>query len=639
MSEPQESSYTRAYLEGLRPDPVLTVSEWANRNRFLSGKAAAEPGPWRTARTPYLQEIMDCLSPSSPVERVVLQKGAQIGGTECGNNWIGYVIHHTPGPMLAVLPTVEMAKRNSKQRVDPLIEESPELRRLVKPARSRDSGNTVLAKEFPGGVLVMTGANSAVGLRSMPVRFLFLDEVDGYPGDVDGEGDPVALAEARTRTFSRRKIFIVSTPTIKGFSRIEREFQASDQRYYMLPCPECSAYQWLKFEQLKWPKGQPEQARYECEHCSRMVEEHHKTWMLENGYWHAHAESDRRTAGFHISSLYSPVGWRSWAEIARAWVDAQGSDAAIKSFKNTELGMTFQESGEAPDWQRLYERRESYRIGMVPRGGLFLTAGADVQKDRIEVSVWAWGREKESWLVEHRVLDGDTARPDVWHKLNALLSESWEHEAGFDLPLRRLAIDSGFATQEVYAWARRQSPALVMAIKGIQRGAALVGLPSAVEVAADGKKLKRGLRVRPVAGGIAKLELFNNLRKTPPTKESGEPFPPGYVHLPQVDEEFLKQFCSEQLVTSRNRRGYPVREWQKTRERNEALDCYVYARAAAAVEGIDRFGERHWSELERGLGIDQPPRLDAEGLDNGLSAPSGSPAPMRRRIRSKGIKL
>lgn len=225
-------SVDRAVLRALRPDPILTVSEWADAHRRLSGKAASEPGPWRTARTPYLKEIMDCLSPASPIRRVVFMKGAQVGGTECGNNWIGFVIHHTPGPMLAVLPTGEMAKRNSKQRIDPLIEESEVLRSRVRPARSRDSGNTILQKEFQGGVLVLTGANSAAGLRSMPVRFLFLDEVDAYPGDVDGEGDPVALAEARTRTFARRKILIVSTPTIRGISRIEREYDLSDQRRY-----------------------------------------------------------------------------------------------------------------------------------------------------------------------------------------------------------------------------------------------------------------------------------------------------------------------------------------------------------------------------------------------------------------------
>jgi phage terminase large subunit GpA-like protein len=301
----------RAWREGLTPDPLLTVSEWSDRHRMLSSKASAEPGRWRTSRTPYLKAIMDCLSPTSPVERVVFMKAAQLGATEMGSNWIGYVIHHAPGPMMAVWPTVEMAKRNSKQRIDPLIEESSALAELIAPARSRDSGNTILAKEFRGGVLVMTGANSAVGLRSMPVRYLFLDEVDGYPLDVEGEGDAISLAEARTRTFARRKIFIVSTPTISGASAIEREYEASDQRRYFVPCPHCSHRQWLRFEQLRWDKGQPETAAYICESCDTAIAEHHKTWMLEHGEWRAMiTDGAGKTAGFHLSSLYSPVGWR-----------------------------------------------------------------------------------------------------------------------------------------------------------------------------------------------------------------------------------------------------------------------------------------------------------------------------------------
>jgi len=404
----------RAWHEGLTPDPLLSVSAWADQHRMLSSKASAEPGRWRTARTPYLREIMDCLSPASPIERVVLMKGAQVGGTECGSCWIGYVIHRAPGPMMAVWPTVEMAKRNSKQRIDPLIEESPVLAALIAPARSRDAGNTILAKEFRGGVLVMTGANSAVGLRSMPVRYLFLDEVDGYPLDVEGEGDAISLAEARTRTFTRRKIFIVSTPTIAGASSIEREYEASDQRRYFVPCTHCAHAQWLRFEQLRWDRGRPETVAYMCESCDMPIVEHHKTWMLEQGQWRATAPGNGRTAGFHLSSLYSPVGWRSWREIAAAWESAidktTGSASAIKTFKNTELGETWVEEGEAPDWQQLLERREDYRIGHVPRGSLLLVGGADVQKDRIEVSVWAFGRSKEAWLVEHRVLMGDTAR-------------------------------------------------------------------------------------------------------------------------------------------------------------------------------------------------------------------------------------
>ena len=643
----------RAWREGLVPDPLLSVSEWSDRHRMLSSKASSEPGRWRTSRTPYLKEIMDCLSPTSPVERVVFMKAAQLGATEMGSNWIGYVIHHAPGPMMAVWPTVEMAKRNSKQRIDPLIEESPILKELIAPARSRDSGNTILAKEFRGGVLVMTGANSAVGLRSMPVRYLFLDEVDGYPLDVDGEGNAVALAEARTRTFARRKIFIVSTPTIAGVSTIEREYEASDQRRFFVPCPHCGHRQWLRFEQLRWERGEngtfPETAAYVCESCEVPIPEHHKTWMLEHGEWRPMAEGNNRTAGFHLSSLYSPIGWRSWRDIALAWERSiskeSGSSAEIKTFKNTELGETWVEEGEAPDWQRLLERREEYRIGAVPIGGLLLTAGADVQKDRIEVSVWAFGRGKESWLVEHRVMMGDTARNEVWQSLAEVLRETWTHETGCQMPLSRLALDTGFATQEAYAFVRQVRDSRLMAVKGVARGAALVGTPTAVDATTGGKKLRRGIKVFSVAGGIAKLEFYNNLRKAPEVAEDGVTirYPAGFVHLPKVDAEYLQQLCAEQLVTRRDRNGFAIREWQKMRERNEALDCYVYARAAAAASGLDRFEDRHWRELEKQLGIasadppDSSDVPDVEATHSGGLAVSGVRKPGRQLIRSRWL--
>jgi phage terminase large subunit GpA-like protein len=449
----------RAWRDGLKPDPLLTVSEWADRYRVLSQRASSEPGRWRTERTPYLREIMDCLSPASPVQRVALMKGAQIGGTECGNCWIGYGIHQAPGPMMAVAPTVELAKRNSKQRIDPLIEESEVLRERVKERRSRDSGNTVLSKEFPGGVLILTGANSAVGLRSMPARYLFLDEVDGYPGDVEGEGDPILLAERRSATFQRRKILLVSTPKTKSLSRVQREYEASDQRRYFVPCPHCGERQTLELANLRWPEGRPREAEYACTHCGAPIGERYKTWMIEQGAWRPTAPGDGRTAGFHLSSLYSPVGWLSWADAAEMYEQAQKTPDLMKGFVNTVLGLPFEEEAEAPEWQRLYERREGYRIGIVSERGLFLTAGADVQKDRIEVEVVAWGRGEESWSVDYHLIEGDTARAEVWAKLDALLARDWPHASGHTLPIRVMCVDAGYATQDVYAWVRRHPQA------------------------------------------------------------------------------------------------------------------------------------------------------------------------------------
>ena len=610
-----EEIYGAAAAAGARPDPLLTISQWADRYRWLSQRASAEHGRWRTERTPYLREIMDCLSPMSLIERTVFMKGAQIGGTECGNNWMGYIIHQAPGPMMSVQPTVEMAKRNSKQRIDPLIEESEVLRKLVRDPRSRDSGNTVLSKDFPGGVLVMTGANSAVGLRSMAARYLFLDEVDAYPGDVEGEGDPITLAMARTRTFARRKVFLVSTPKITGMSRIESAYEESDQRKYWVPCPTCREFQILKFAQLRWPKGDPQSAVYVCEHCGQEIRNHQKHSMLARGEWRAGAKGDGRTAGFHISSLYSPVGWFSWGDAAKQFEQAQKNPALLQVFVNTVLGETWTLLGEAPEWQKLYDRREDYKVGLVPRGGLFLTAGADVQKDRIEVEIAAWGRGKESWSVDYRVFEGDTSRAAVWEKLTGLLNESFTTESGLELPIMQLAVDSGFATIEVYQWARRQG-GRVLVIKGDSRTPSLIGSASPVEVGPMGAKLKRGVRVWPVNSGMAKEELYRWLRQDRPTDEDvakGIPFPSGYCHFPRYSEEYFKQITAEQLVT-KIVKGYRRHEWQKMRERNEALDCRVYARAAAGRVGIDRFQEKHWTDLERRVGappvqdVKQPPQ-------------------------------
>ena len=538
----------KAWNEGLKPDPMLLVSEWADQFRVLSPKSAAEPGRWRTQRTPYLQEIMDCLSVSSPVQRVVFMKGAQVGGTEAGNNWIGYVIHMAPGPMMAVSPTVEMAKRNSRQRIDPQL-------------------------------------------------------------------DPILLAERRSATFARRrKVLLVSTPTLKSTSRIQREFENSDQRYFYVPCPSCGHSQPLRFSQLRWEEGKPENAQYCCEDCDFLISEHQKTEMLNQGYWQATAEGDGQTQGYHLSSLYSPVGWFSWEDAARIFEGAQQNPDLMKGFVNTVLGESYEEEFEAPEWERLYKRRESYAIGVVPEGGLFLTAGVDVQRDRLECEIVAWGRNKESWSIDYLVLDGDTALPDVWKKLDQVLSKDWPHALGSSLPIRVMCVDSGYATQDVYGWvrnypqavwggagARASQPRSVVAIKGRDTETALIQNVSKAD--AGGKR--RGLRVWNVSGPVAKVELYRWLKLPRPTDEeraSGELFSPGTCHFPQYGEEYFKQLTAERRII-RLHKGFPKATWEKDPTRNnEALDCRVYARAAASIYGLDRFKELQWKRLENALG-------------------------------------
>ena len=641
-----DANILQAWSNGMAPEPALLVSQWADRHRLLGSRGSAEPGPWRTDRTPYLKDIMDALSPAHPARRVVFMKGAQVGGTECGNNWIGYIIHHAPGPMLAVQPTTELAKRFSDQRIDPLVEETPAIRQRVAPARSRDSGNRQLSKEFPGGQLVMTGANSAVGLRSMSARYLFLDEVDAYPGDVEGEGDPVALAEARARTFGwRRKTLLVSTPTISGASRIEREYLLSDQRRFFVPCPHCNAMQWLRFERLVWDKGEPDSARYLCEACDGAIGEQHKTSMLARGEWRPTAISqDPHAIGFHISALYSPVGWFAWSQAVRDWEAAQGDDRAIKTFRNTVLGETWQESGEAPDWQRLYDRREEWPPGTVPEGALLLTAGVDVQRDRLEASIWGWGEDRQSWLVEHRVLYGNPFELAVWCDLEGMLGEVWTHASGHSMTLMLAAIDSGdgMTTAEVYSFVRRFGPGAI-AIKGQDGVRAAVGRPSATEVRRNGRKLG-GLKLWPVGSSFLKSETYGWLKLERPTEESGAQFPRGYVHLPihAAGEEFCRQITAEQLVTRSGRNGFRRMEWVKTRERNEALDCRVYARAAAAAIGMDGWGAGRWNRLRDQLessGVAAPHREAQDGNGSAKAAENRGTAnsmPHKAKPRREG---
>ena len=444
----------------------------------------------------------------------------------------------------------------------------------------------------------------------MPARYLFLDEVDAYPPSADEEGDPVALAEARTRTFSwRSKVFLASTPTIHGVSRIEREFEASDQQRFFVPCPHCQHRQWLRFERLRWDKGKPETAHYICEACDTPIEEHHKIAMLEDGEWRATAEAtDPGTIGFHLSALYSPVGWMSWAMIARMWETSQSSDEAKRSFKNSVLGETWIETGDAPDWQRIYERREDWQIGTVPSGGLFLTAGADVQKDRIEVSIWAWGRDLTSWLVDHIVIDGGPDNPECWSELGSLLDRTWPHAHGARLGLAKLGIDTGYEAAAVYSWARAMGHAQVAPLKGVEgfnRAAPVVG-PTFVDVTEGGKRLRRGARLWTVAVATFKSETYRYLRLVRPTDEDildGARHPAGYVHLPRrLEAEWIKQLVAEQLISVKTRRGFQKLEWQKLRERNEVLDCRVYARAAAWIAGADRWTDEKWRDLEDQVG-------------------------------------
>jgi phage terminase large subunit GpA-like protein len=636
----------RARAAGLRPDTQLLVSEWADAHRRLPKKSSAEPGPWRTDRTPYLREIMDCMSSTSEVEEVVLMKAAQVGGSEAILNTLGYVVDHSPGPVILVQPTVDLAKRFSRQRVEPLVSDTPRLTDKVAPARSRDSGNTLLSKDFPGGQVIFTGANSAVGLRSMPAQVALMDEIDGYPVDVDEEGSPIDLVEARQRTFARKKRMKVSTPTIAGRSAIETAYDATDQRRYYVPCPACGEMQPLEFSRLSWERLglEPDDAVYECRACSHPIQDHQKAQMLAAGEWRMEApeHADPKIRGYHLNALYSPVGWMSWGDIASKFVKTHKNPEQFRVFVNTVLGEVWTAKGEAPDWEYLQKRRETYAIGSVPMGALFLTCGCDVQKDRIVYEVVGWGRGKRSWSIDYGEFPGNTDDIDrgPYGQVEELLARTFHHEADVEMPIRMLAIDSGYNSQIVYEWARKHPMNRVIAVKGQEHGVALVGSPTAVEINVRGRKRKRGGRVWPVCSSMAKSELYGWLKLE--IGADGEE-PSGFCHFPMYGDEYFRQLTAEQIVAVKSRRGYVKLGWEIIAGRqNHVLDARVYARCAAYLAGLDRMNDSDWVAREELIGIaprraappvvNQPPHADVSAESHPPTAAPPVPAPRGRWI-------
>jgi phage terminase large subunit GpA-like protein len=520
---------------------------------------------------------MDCMSANNTTQKVVFMAGAQLGKTEAINNVVGYMIAHAPGPALFVQPTIEMAKRLSKQRLESLINETPCLAEKIAPARSRDSGNTMFSKEYPGGILLLTGANSATGLRSAPCRWILLDEVDAFPSDVDGEGDPCALAERRASTFSRRKIILTSTPTIRDMSRIETEYLASDQRRFFVPCPHCEHKQWLQWKNLQWRDGDPKTAAYVCESCGAHIPEHFKSEMLRKGEWRATATSeDPRTVGFHLSSLYSPLGWKSWQEIVMEFLRSKNDAPLLKTFVNTILGETWEEEiGAKLGADGLAERAEFYPASEIPRGASVVTAGVDVQDNRVAVGIYAWGGGEECWLISHGEIYGDPAGSKLWEQIDDLVLRDYPVEGGGTTRVSAIGIDSGgHYTSEVYTYARSRRGDGVFALKGQSvRNKPPIGKPSKVDISYKGKVLKNSAEVYPVGTDTIKATLFGRLKHNEPG--------PGYIHFhAEAGHDYFKQLTAERQVV-RYVKGFAIREWKKKAgDRNEALDCFVYSFAA-----------------------------------------------------------
>ena len=586
-------SMIAGFRRGLKPDPVLTVSQWADAKRILT--MSAEPGKFRTSRTPYIGEIVDKLSVRDSAQVVIFKKSSQVGATEAANNWLGYVIDVAASPFLYMMPTDTMMKEVSKGRIQKMIDSTPEIRSKIRPSRAKESGNTIQNKEFENGFVKMVGANSPVGLSSTAVRYVYADEIDRYPLDVGGEGSAIDLANTRTSTYgARKKMFLTSTPTRKGTSAIDNAFQNTGQRYYNIPCPHCNAMQALVFEQLRYAIDNYGETKYECIHCNELIEERHKPWMLSNGSWIAKypEKEDGITYGYFINALYSPLGWYSWAQMAREFVESENDVFKRITWTNTKAGEVYEEKGEKPNWENLYDRAEEYQINKPFKDVALITAGVDIQADRIEVEIVGWIKGKRYQSIDYRVLVGDTDKDEVWNELGKIVNETWQREDKCHLPLRLMAVDSGYNTNKVYSFTKKYSTALVVPVKGRHRLDTHYSSPKAVVVTKAGKKINT-VKVWGIGSSYIKTELYGMLKQQK-DHESGT-IPDGYCHFPKREPYYFRGLTAEELQIITNRRNYREYVWVKKYERNEPLDCRVYARAAAAIVGIDRWDDSRWS--------------------------------------------
>lgn len=603
MASPLKKTVTlfRRIARVVAPPPKLTVSQWADEYRRLSSEASAEPGQWRTERAPYQREIMDALN-DDEVETIVVMSSAQVGKTEIILNTIGYYVHQDPSPIMLVQPTLELAQAFSKDRLTPMARDTPELKRRIAGAKSRDGGNTMLHKTFPGGHITMAGANSPASLASRPIRIVLLDEVDRYPVSAGTEGDPVTLVSKRATTFHNRKRVLVSTPTIKGASRIETAYEDSSKEQWCLPCPSCGEHQPLVWSQILF-----DDASMFCRSCGAIHAE--LEWKSGAGMWIAQAEN-RKVRGFHLNELASP--WKRWATIIEEFHEAKrGGNETLKAWINTSLGETWEEKGEQLDEDVLYNRREMYHAD-VPDGVKVLTAAIDTQDNRFEVEVQGWGSGHENWHIEYHVIYGDLKQPQVWADLDEYLQRSWSDAAGRQFRIAIACMDSGgHFTNEVYQFCKARAARRLFAIRGESPGDGTY-LPLIV-----GTTDKNRYRATVVRLGVdeGKSKVRSALLQPAVDKEGNKL--PGYVHFPLTTPErnrgYEKQYfegLTAEEMQKRFRKGAPYYVWVKIKARNEPFDLAVYNRAAIEI-------------LNPNLELPLPPVSSVGAVSGGGSLPRG----------------
>ncbi len=557
------------------PPPNQTVSEWSDKNRKLSTETSAEPGQWRTDRAPYQKDIMNSVNDIN-LDKVVVMSSSQVGKSETILNILGYYIDNDPGPMLLIQPTVDLAKSFSKERIAPTIRDTECLKNKVSDSKSRDSDNTILMKSFPGGYLAMGGANSPAGLASRPIRILLADEIDRYPISAGTEGDPLALAERRTTTFWNKKKVFVSTPTIKGISRIEFEYKKGTQERWCLECPHCGDYQYINFQGISFEYEKDEMGAYtawnivfKCPACLESFDE--ITWKSQKGQWISDNPNVKGIRSFHLNAFVSP--WCTWGAIIKEYLESKGDPEKLKVVINTLFGLPFEFKGEIENEEFLMKRREEYQ-GELPDGTLILTAGVDVQDDRLEYEIVGWGIGEESWGIEYGVIMGKPDKKQVWKDLEDKLFTTYRFENGIGLTIACTCIDSGgHYTSQVYAFCKKNESRRIFAIKG--HGGA--GIP----IIHKHYRSKRENAVVFILGvDEGKSVILGRLK----IKETGE----GYCHYPQntgkgYDQIYFKGLISERQVRKKDKKGQIKLVWEKIGERNEPFDLRNYAYAALKI--------------------------------------------------------
>ena len=585
----------------------MTVAEWAEKHRRLSSESSARPGAYRLKSAPYQAGPMDAVMDPS-VQSVVLMWAAQTGKTEVINNVVGYFIHQDPSPVLCLQPTLEMANTWSGDRLAPMVRDTPVLKRLVSDPKARDSGNTKLHKRFLGGHITMAGANSPASLAARPIRVLLCDEIDRYPSSAGTEGDPISLAERRTDTFHNAIIIKTSTPTVKGISKVEVEYSMTDQCEWFCPCPKCGEFQTLKWRQVFWEERQMETAHYKCESCEETLSERERLQMIGSGEWRATEEFNGKR-GYYINGLCSMFpakkGFRNRLHQAVAgFLDAKkrGTEG-IKTWTNTFMAEAWEDVHEEIQPHYLMARRETY-TAEVPEPVCLLTAGVDVQADRLEAEVVGWGPGEESWSIEYRQFLGEPSHPGVWRNLDEWMQSRFETEGGRSLPIAGVCVDSGFQAHLVYEFVKPRQPRNVFAIKGMGGfGKPIVSRPS--------KSSVKRVHLYTIGTDTAKELIYGRLRIEDPGF--------GFCHF-QIgqgyDEEWFKQLTSEKAVTE-TKRGVKTRAWVKKSggARNEALDIRIYAYAALIIlnPNLDKLARAK----------DEPPKTDEERKPKRQRHPKG----------------